>query len=147
LYTNDLYSSHIVSNTKRFISTLMAAITLTAISISAEAQQTPAPLNLTSQVQESNAVFANGQWQRIEFSKTYDNPTVVVEDFVNAIDTPYVVGVRNVDMQGFEISIKNCDGSNTPIQETVSFLVLDKNSSEANNVQSKQHFSWGECPA
>lgn len=147
MYTNDLYSSHNVSYSKRLITALMAVITLTAISINVQAQQTPAPQNLMAQVQESNAVFANGQWQRVEFSKTYDNPTVVVEDLRNAIDTPYVVGVRNVDMQGFEISIKNCADSDTPIQESVSFLVLEKNPLVPNSVQSRQHFSWGDCPA
>lgn len=147
MYTNDLHSSHNVSHSKRLITTLTAVITLAAVSINVQAQQTPGPQNLMAQAQESNAVFANGQWQRIEFSKTYYNPTVVVEDLVNAIDTPYVVGVRNVDMQGFEISIKNCDGSGSPLQESVSFLVLEKNPSEPNSLQSKQHFSWGDCPA
>ncbi len=146
MYTNDLSLNHIVSNTKRLMKILTAAIALTAISVTVQAQQNSAAQNLLTQVQESNAVFANAQWQRVEFSKTYDNPIVVVDTLVNAIESPYVVGVRNVDTLGFEISIKSCDGADIPLQESINFLVLERNPSEPDAEQSRQHFAWGDCP-
>lgn len=142
-----LSSSYIVSYTKRLITILTAATTLATVSVTAQAQQNPVAQNLLGQAQESNAVFADGQWQRVEFSKTYDNPIVVVETLENGIENPYLVGVRNVDMQGFEVSIKSCDGTDIPLQESINFLVLEKNPSEPDTEQGRQHYAWGDCPA
>jgi hypothetical protein len=100
--------------------------------------------------QELGGVIADDHWTRIEFSTTYIDPVVVVEGSVaNANDT-YVVGIRNVDAMGFEMSLKNCSNTATPVQENVNYSVIEKSllsSTEDPNTKMRQQFSWGECPA
>ena len=62
-----------------------------------------------SNAQELGGVIADEHWTRIEFSKTYIDPVVVVEGSVANANNPYVVGIRNVDAMGFEISLQNCN--------------------------------------
>jgi len=102
-----------------------------------------------SYAQESNYVLAQDHWNRIEFSGTYIDPVVVVEDSSANGNNSYVVGIRNVDTMGFEISLKNCSKSaGNPIQEDVNYAVIEKAqlpATEGANTEIRQQFSWGEC--
>jgi hypothetical protein len=102
-----------------------------------------------SYAQESNDVLAQDHWTRIEFSGTYIDPVVVVEGSNANENNAYVVGIRNVDAMGFEISLKKCNESaGNPVQEDVNYSVIDKDrlsANEATNAQIRQQFSWGEC--
>lgn len=99
--------------------------------------------------QELGDVPAQDQWTRIEFSSTYIDPVVVVEGSTSNGDTSYVVGIRNVDAMGFEVSLKNCNNAtDTPVQENVSYSVIEKSQlpvTDGANVEVRQQFSWGEC--
>jgi opacity protein-like surface antigen len=140
-------SPHVVSRSKRLLSTLTAALALTAVSVTAQAQQGYAAQNLQVQAQESNSAFVSGQWTRVEFSKSYDDPVVVVETLVNNSQTPYMVGVRNIDAMGFEISLRSCDGVEIPLQESINFSVLENKQPVQDADQNRQVYAWGECPA
>ncbi len=146
MYSNTL-PPHFASTSKRLFTALTAALALTAVSATVQAQQDPAVRNLQTQAQESNAAFASGKWTRVEFSKSYDDPVVVVETLVNNSDVPYMVGVRNIDPMGFEISLKSCNGSDAPLQESINFSVLENNPAAQDSEQSRQLYAWGECPA
>lgn len=91
-------------------------------------------------------------WTRIEFSSTYIDPVVVVEGSLGNGDIYYVVGIRNVDAMGFEVSLKNCSNSNgIPIQENINYAVIEKSqlplTDDPNAAELSQQFSWGECTA
>ena len=103
-----------------------------------------------SNAQELGAVISDEHWTRIEFSTTYIDPVVVVEESVANAHNNYVVGIRNVDAMGFEISLKNCNNSTgIPVQENVNYSVIEKSrlpATESSNANIRQQFSWGECP-
>lgn len=146
MYTNDI-SPHVVSSPKRHLTTLTAALALTAVSVTAHAQNYHAAQNLQAQAKESNAAIAGANWSRVEFSKSYDDPVVVVETPVNKSDSPYMVGIRNIDAMGFEISLRSCNGPDVPLQESINFSVLENNPTAQNTDQNRQVYAWGECPA
>jgi hypothetical protein len=102
-----------------------------------------------SYAQESNDVLAQDHWTRIEFSGTYIDPVVVVEGSSANKNNSYVVGIRNVDEMGFEISLKNCNKSTgNPVQEDVNYAVIERNqlpATEDAKAEIRQQFSWGEC--
>jgi hypothetical protein len=102
-----------------------------------------------SYAQESGDVYAKERWTRIEFDTTYIDPVVVVEGSIADSDQPYMVGIRNVDAMGFEVSLKNCSHSTgNPVQENVNYAVLEKSQlplTEELNSKVRQQFSWGEC--
>jgi hypothetical protein len=102
-----------------------------------------------SYAQEIGDVRAEDHWTRIEFSSTYSDPVVVVEGSLASGDNAYMVGIRNVDAMGFEVSLKNCSNStDIPVQENVNFVVIEKSqlpSTEDANAEIRQQFSWGEC--
>ena len=104
-----------------------------------------------SNAQELGGVIADEHWTRIEFSKTYIDPVVVVEGSVANAHNTYVVGIRNVGAMGFEISLQNCNNATgIPVQENVNFSVIEKSqlpATESSNAKIRQEFSWGECPA
>jgi hypothetical protein len=135
--------------------TLGAALALSLIAMPylAHAEQNPATSNLqalaVSYAQESNAVLAQDHWTRIEFSGTYNDPVVVVNGSSANENNSYVVGIRNVDAMGFEISLKNCtNATNGPVQEDVSYAVIERNQlpvTEDDNADIRQKFLWGEC--
>jgi hypothetical protein len=104
-----------------------------------------------SNAQELGGVIADEHWTRIEFSKTYIDPVVVVEGSVANAHNTYVVGIRNVGAMGFEISLKNCNNfTGTPVQDNVNYSVIEKDRLPATadtDTQVRQQFSWGECPA
>ena len=54
---------------------------------------------------------AEEHWARVEFGTTYIDPVVVVEGSIANSDNAYVVGIRNIDAMGFEVSLKNCNNS------------------------------------
>ena len=99
--------------------------------------------------QESGDVRAEDHWTRIEFSTTYIDPVVVVGGSIANVNNTYVVGIRNVDAMGFEISLENCNNStDIPSQDNVSYAVIEKSqlpSTESANDKVRQQFSWGEC--
>ena len=103
-----------------------------------------------SNAQELGGVITDENWTRIEFSKMYIDPVVVVEGSVANAHNTYVVGIRNVGAMGFEISLQNCsNATGIPVQENVNFSVIDKSSlpvTESSNAKIRQQFSWGECP-
>ena len=102
-----------------------------------------------SYAQEIGDVRAEDHWTRIEFSSTYIDPVVVVEGSTANGDNSYMVGIRNVDAMGFEVSLKNCSNStDIPVQENVNFAVIEKSQlplTEGANAEIRQQFSWGEC--
>jgi hypothetical protein len=102
-----------------------------------------------SYAQESGDVRAEGHWTRVEFSTTYIDPVVVIEGSIANGNNTYVVGIRNVNEMGFEISLKNCKNStDIPVQENVSYAVIEKSqlpSTEGPNADVRQQFSSGEC--
>ena len=99
--------------------------------------------------QEGGDVRAEDHWTRIEFSTTYIDPVVVVGGSIANVNNTYVVGIRNVDAMGFEISLENCNNStDIPSQDNVSYAVIEKSqlpSTESANDKVRQQFSWGEC--
>ena len=98
-----------------------------------------------SYAQELGDVPVQDHWTRIEFSSTYIDPVVVVEGSTANGDNSYVVGIRNVDTMGFEVSLKNCnDSTDIPVQENVSYAVVEK-SQLPTDAKVTQQFSWGEC--
>jgi hypothetical protein len=116
------------------------------------AEENPVTSNLQavaeSNAQELGGVIANDHWTRIEFSTTYIDPIVVVEGSIANGNNTYVVGIRNVDEMGFEVSLKNCSNPNDDVQENVDFAVIEKSqlpSTEGPNAEVRQQFSWGEC--
>jgi hypothetical protein len=129
------------------------ALNLIAMPYLAHAEQNAVTSNLqalaVSYAQESNAVLAQDHWTRIEFSGTYSDPIVVVNGSGTNENTSYVVGIRNVDAMGFEISLKNCTNStNSPVQEDVSYAVMEKSQLPVTgdaNADIRQRFLWGEC--
>jgi hypothetical protein len=102
-----------------------------------------------SYAQEVGNVLAEDHWIRVEFGSTYIDPIVIIEGPSTNINKFYVVGTRNVDKMGFEISLKNCNNApNTPIQEYISYTVIEKSqlpSTILTNGNISQAFSWGEC--
>jgi len=103
-----------------------------------------------SNAQELGGIIADEHWTRIEFSTTYIDPIVVFEGSIANANNTYVVGIRNVDAMGFEISLKDCDNStDIPVQENVNYSVIEKSqlpSTEDTNTKVRQQFSWGKCP-
>ena len=99
--------------------------------------------------QESGDVRAEDHWTRIEFSTTYIDPVVVVGGSIANVNNTYVVGIRNIDAMGFEISLENCNNSTgIPSQDNVSYAVIEKSqllATESANDKVRQQFSWGEC--
>ena len=104
-----------------------------------------------SYAQEIGDVPGEDHWTRLEFSTPYIDPVVVIEGSIANADNSYVVGIRNIDAMGFEISLKNCDHSlDIPVQKKVNYAVIEKSqlpSKEVVNAEVRQQFSWGECPA
>jgi hypothetical protein len=102
-------------------------------------------------IHELGGVISDEHWTRIEFSTIHIDPVVVVEGSAANINNTYVVGIRNVDTMGFEISLKNCNNAtDIPVQENVNYSVIEKSrlpSIEGPNTKIRQQFSWGECPA
>lgn len=96
---------------------------------------------------EGTVVNADAKkWTRIEFSGNYIDPVVVMTDPV--ADKDFIIGVRNVDALGFEISLKDCAPGNIPITKDVAYEVVEKDGlpiSEAENNMIHQQFSWGAC--
>jgi len=99
---------------------------------------------------EVGNVGAENQWIRMDFSNTYIDPVVVVEGSIANASNAYIVGIRNVDAMGFEISLKNCANSTAiPAQENVHYSVIEKSqlpSTDGSVDEVRQQFLWGECP-
>jgi len=139
-----------------------AAIYTTALALSllstpylAQAEENAVTSNLQavaqSYAQEIGDARAEERWTRIEFGTTYSDPVVVVEGTIANADNAYMVGIRNVDAMGFEVSLKNCSNSTgIPVQENVNYAVIEKSQlplTEDANAEVRQQFSWGECAA
>ena len=149
------YNQNKKSNTGFKLATIATALALglTGKPYLAQAEPNAVTSNLqalaVSYAQESNGVLAQDQWTRIEFSGTYIDPVVVVEGSSANENNAYIVGIRNVDSLGFEISLKNCNNSaGNPLQEDVSYAVIERSqlpATEDGNANIRQQFSWGEC--
>lgn len=147
------FSYSLITGFKRV--TLFTALALGLISkpYFAHAEENVGTSNLQAvaelYAQESSDVLAEEHWTRIEFSTAYIDPIVVVEGSIADVHSTYVVGIRNVDEMGFEISLKNCNNStDIPAQENISYAVIEKSqlpSTESPNAEVRQQFSWGEC--
>jgi hypothetical protein len=104
-------------------------------------------------VAESNALelgnaVADDHWTRVEFSKVYDDPIVVIDPSNDNASNSYTVGIRNVDAQGFEINLQHCNNAtDIPLQETVNFSVIENGQlpTAPEDPVTKQRFAWGEC--
>ena len=98
-----------------------------------------------SNAQELGGVITDEHWTRIEFRKIYIDPVVVVEGSVANAKNSYVVGVRNIDAMGFEISLQSCNYSTgIPVQEHVNYSVIEKSQlpvTESSNAKIRQEFS------
>lgn len=97
---------------------------------------------------ELGSIIASDHWTRIEFSKVYVDPVVVLDAKPNTQSDTYIAGVRNIDSMGFEINLKSCNSNGNPLQETINYTVLDNNELTSNNQSNtlmKQRFAWGEC--
>ncbi len=135
--------------------TLLAALTLGLLCkpYFAHAEENAVTANLQAiaeaHAQEIGDAHAEDHWTRIEFSTVYIDPVVVVEGSIANSDKSSVVGIRNVDARGFEISLKNCSNStDAPAQKKVNYAVIEKSqlpSAEGANAGVRQQFSWGEC--
>jgi hypothetical protein len=146
-------SYHAISGFKLVTLVTALALGLIAKPYIAHAEENAVTSNLqalaVSYSQESNNVLAQDHWTRIEFSGTYVDPVVVVEGSSANENNSYVVGIRNVDEMGFEISLKNCNKSTgNPVQEDVNYAVIERNqlpATEDAKAEFRQQFSWGEC--
>ncbi len=148
---------HTFSNAKK-VAAIKAIATVLLVSpmlLHAESKKDDNLLNIIA-IADSNAVelgsvVADDHWTRIEFSKVYVDPVVVIESDVNAGNNTYVTGIRNIDSKGFEINLKNCNASSeAPLQETINFSVIDNielSQSNGNKSVIRQPFAWGECAA
>jgi hypothetical protein len=143
---------HPISSVRGFAALVATVSPLLFNPIPAHAEQGVALLNMQT-VAEANAlelgsVTAEDHWTRIEFSKVYADPVVIVEP-VNNKNNAYIVGVRNVDNMGFEINLKDCNKSNgIPLQETIAYSVIDNTQlppTDQTKPSIRQHFAWGEC--
>jgi hypothetical protein len=149
------YHQNTKSNTGFKLATIATALALGLLGkpYLAHAEENAVTSNLqalaVSYAQESNDVLAQDHWTRIEFSGTYVDPVVVVEGSSANENHAYVVGIRNVDEMGFEISLKNCNKSTgNPVQEDVNYAVIERNQlpgTEDAKAKIRQQFSWGEC--
>jgi hypothetical protein len=147
------YSS--ITGVKRVALSTALALGLISTAYLAHAEENTVTSNLQavaeSYAQELGDARAEEHWTRIEFGTTYSDPIVVVEESNAYSDSPYVVGIRNVDAMGFEVSLKNCSiSTGIPVQETVNYAVIEKSQlplPEEANTKVRQQFSWGECPA
>ncbi|MCF6355679.1 MAG: choice-of-anchor D domain-containing protein [Candidatus Polarisedimenticolaceae bacterium] len=81
---------------------------------------------------EMGEVSVDDQWKRVEFSKTFTDPVVVIKPASLNDSSPAVVRVRNVDAQGFEVRIQEweyllalLDNSAAHAEEQVGYLVLE----------------------
>ena len=147
------FSYNSITGFKRI--TLFTALVLGLISkpYFAHAEENAVTSNLQAvaelYAEEIDEVLAEDHWTRIEFSTLYIDPVVVVEGSITNVNNTYVVGIRNVDEMGFEISLKNCNNStDIPVQEYISYAIIEKTqlpSTEDSNAEVRQQFSWGEC--
>jgi hypothetical protein len=144
---------HSISRTKRLtaMKAIATVLILNPFFVQAEQENT---LQKIQRIAESNAMelgstVADAHWTRIEFSKAYVDPVVVVEGSIANGGSSYAVGIRNVDAMGFEINLKNCNNSTeTPLQETIAYSVIDNSqmtSTEQAGSAIRQPFVWGEC--
>lgn len=140
---------------KCFVLNLALTLILLANSYTVLADQSSAQQNLQTVVaaaisQEAGGVTANDKWTRIEFSKPYTDPIIVVDPIKVNDESAYVVGIRNVDTTGFEINLRSCNSTpNAQLQETVNYSVLENSglSTRQGNSPIRQVYAWGECPA
>jgi len=144
---------YLVSKTSKYTAmTTIAAAALLLSPFFVLADTDPALSKLQTKA-ESNALelgnaIADDHWTRIEFSKVYNDPIVVIEPYIDNPSNTYLVGIRNVDAKGFEINLQSCNNSNEiPFQETVNFSVIENGQlpTVPQDTVTKQHFAWGEC--
>ena len=143
-----------ISDVKQFALRSVVVFCLAANPYLAQAEQNAEKVDIQTgaalNAQELGGVIGNDHWTRIEFSKTYIYPVVVVEPSTVQGGNAYVVGIRNVDASGFEINLKGCDGSINPLlQEEVNYSVVDNDqlsSAGQADTRIRQYFAWGECP-
>jgi hypothetical protein len=148
-------SRHQVFNTNIFpaVKTIAAtALVVSSIIVQADPDTAISKLHKVAATNslELGSAIADDHWTRVEFSKVYADPVVIVESSYSSSPTiAYIVGIRNVDAMGFEMILKNCDAG-TPLQETINFSVIDKSQlykSEHADTAISQRFAWGECGA
>jgi hypothetical protein len=138
---------------KRRTAMLVKATALTFMPFLVQAEQDlfsrKIQLIAESNAMELGSVMADGHWTRIEFSKPYIDPVVVVAPLVDTGNHSFVAGIRNIDAMGFEINLKNCnDSTEIPLQETINYSVIDNSqlpSTEQKSTPVRQRFAWGEC--
>lgn len=93
----------------------------------------------------------NERWTRIEFSSYFIDPIVVpVIKPSNFGEIPlYMIGIRNIDSNGFEVSLKLCDNSTgIQISEVISYTVIESDvylTSNGVQVKASQRFLWQTC--
>ncbi len=150
-------SDHKFSSVNKLVAikTIIAVLSVSPILLHAESKKDANLLNIIemsrSNAAELGSAVADDHWTRIEFSKMYVDPVVVIEPDVNADNNTYITGIRNIDSKGFEINLKNCnDSSEVPLQETINFSVIDNSQIPPKNEKNtvlRQPFAWGECAA
>ncbi|GEM_PF-3829677 len=84
---------------------------------------------------EMGEVGVGDQWQRVEFSKSFVDPVVVIKPASLNDPSPAVVRVRNVGAQGFEVRIQEweyleilLDNSPAHAEEQVGYVVMERGS-------------------
>jgi hypothetical protein len=145
------------SNANRLVvlKTITAVLIVSPLIAQAESKKDSNLLNLIaiseSSAAELGSVVADDHWTRIEFSKVYVDPIVVIEPSINAANNTYIAGIRNIDTKGFEINLKNCNNSaDIPLEETINYSVIDNSElpqTSEKNTTIRQPFAWGECAA
>ena len=82
---------------------------------------------------ETGEVSVNHEWKQINFSKTFENPVVVVKPASRNDASPAAVRVRNVDAQGFEVRIQewgylssSLNDTTEHAEEQVGYIVMEE---------------------
>jgi hypothetical protein len=147
-------SRHPVTKTSKLHAMTAIAAAILLGPIHAHAEPATAVLKLqkaaATNALELGSAVADDHWTRVEFSKVYDDPVVVIEPSIDNANNTYLVGIRNVDAKGFEINLKSCNNARDfPLQENVNFSVIENGQlpGASQAPVTKQRFAWGECGA
>jgi hypothetical protein len=86
-----------------------------------------APAEAQPHVVEAGEVQVTPQWQRVEFSEAFIDPIVIANAVSTNAGAPALVGIRYVELTGFEIRLQHMmDASGTGLSAVEGFLVLER---------------------
>ncbi len=79
-------------------------------------------------VYEVGTVNADCQWQRVELTQDFSNPVVIVGPPSNYGSMPYVIRIRNVESNSFEVKFQpwNYLGSTDDFTAQVPYLIIEE---------------------